>query len=168
MHMYICYDAWRFDQHSFLFQLEPVRSLLNGFKTRIEQAFCFHQKHHIGQNRISNRFKNAPLLEIVRHARDRFLNGILTRENTFTSEKMWKQVKLLHFVFQIFFCFFICNAFCFFNVSFKRRNTYDVNENCRILKTPHPFAHPFVHTKCFHPLDLGRPILKETLAILSN
>ena len=60
---------------------------MNGFKTRVELAFCFHQKHHIGQIRISDRFKNPSLLKIVRYVGNRFLNGILTRENTFTSEK---------------------------------------------------------------------------------
>ena len=44
--------------------------------------------------------------------------------------------------------------------SIKGRYTYDVHENYLIFKNLYPLVH--LLPKLFHPLDLGRPVLKET------
>ena len=129
MCMYICHGAQRFGQHSFLFQLQHVIYLMNRFKTRIEQAFCFHQKHHIDQIGISDRFQDASLLKIVRYVGDRFLNGILTRENTFTNEKSENKRNFCLLSSKSFLLLFYLECFLFLNVSCKRRYIYDVHEN---------------------------------------
>ena len=44
-------------------------------------------------------------------------------------------------------------------IPLKGRYTYYAHENCPILKTPAPLV--LLRPKCFHPLDLGRPISNE-------
>ena len=102
---------------------------MNGFKTRVELAFCFHQKHHIGQIRISDRFKNPSLLKIVRYVGNRFLNGILTRENTFTSEKSENKWNFCILTSKSFLLLFYLECFLFLNDSCKGWYLYDVHEN---------------------------------------
>ena len=48
--------------------------------------------------------------------------------------------------------------------------TYEVNENCSILKTPYPLTLLQLRPKFFHPLDLWRPISNESpsLQMISN
>ena len=48
---------------------------------------------------------------------------------------------------------------CKHHVTYKGRYTYEVHQSCLIFETPHPPDH--LCPKCFHPLDLRRPILNK-------